>query len=214
MSDKILTKLIHELKSNHQCHSAILYGSHARGEAGPESDYDVLGIRESGEKFRIVRKDESVWLDVFVFPESEIQNPGENHLYMADGIVLFERDTLCTDFIKALKVLLETPPKPLPPDEKVARIFWYEKMIARAKRNDVEGNYRKIWSLFSILEDLFLLQDERYPGPKRALKRIAVEYPELFALFNSALAEPQDLKKQELLIQAVLTQVQLPKPQD
>jgi predicted nucleotidyltransferase len=37
------------------CHTVILYGSRARGDATAESDYDVLGVRDSGEAIRDAR---------------------------------------------------------------------------------------------------------------------------------------------------------------
>ena len=42
------TLLIRELIGNHGCHTVILYGSMARGDATECSDVDVLGIRETG----------------------------------------------------------------------------------------------------------------------------------------------------------------------
>ena len=46
--DPVLQQIIDELRATHGCHTFILYGSRARGDFTPSSDYDILGIRPSG----------------------------------------------------------------------------------------------------------------------------------------------------------------------
>ena len=70
------------LRTKHGCHSAILYGSHARGEATSTSDYDVAGIRESGEIFRDARLWNGSYLDVFVYPQDKILSPDESMIHI------------------------------------------------------------------------------------------------------------------------------------
>ena len=49
----IATRLLDELKERltsaygHQLHAVVLFGSEARGEAGPDSDIDVLAVLQT-----------------------------------------------------------------------------------------------------------------------------------------------------------------------
>ena len=52
---QILEAITQELCDQHGCHTVILYGSRARGDATEASDYDILGIRDSGVSFRDAR---------------------------------------------------------------------------------------------------------------------------------------------------------------
>ncbi|MBL7543946.1 MAG: nucleotidyltransferase domain-containing protein [Bdellovibrionaceae bacterium] len=50
LRDPFLNQLTQELTDKHKCHTVILYGSHARGDATLHSDYDLMGVRKSGGK--------------------------------------------------------------------------------------------------------------------------------------------------------------------
>jgi predicted nucleotidyltransferase len=70
IADPFLTQFLDVLREEHGCHTVILYGSRARGDAGPESDYDLLGVRERGESVRDTRVVDGAFLDAFVHPEA------------------------------------------------------------------------------------------------------------------------------------------------
>ena len=46
--EQALAEIVQTLTVDHGCHSVILYGSWARGDLQPTSDWDVAGIRETG----------------------------------------------------------------------------------------------------------------------------------------------------------------------
>lgn len=54
--DPILNSIVSLLKKKYRCHTIILYGSRARGLATPTSDYDVFGVRRSGDAAERVYK--------------------------------------------------------------------------------------------------------------------------------------------------------------
>ena len=68
-NNKILSSIVEELKTIYHCHTIILYGSRARGDFQPTSDYDIAGITSFGDKKWIARFDEThqVFLDIFIF---------------------------------------------------------------------------------------------------------------------------------------------------
>lgn len=103
--DPNLNQIVAHLQSVYACHSIIFYGSRARGDATETSDYDILGIRESG----VITRDAPFWngnyLDIFIYPESEILNPCERHLHMTGGLVLYEKNGMASSFLAQLTAM-------------------------------------------------------------------------------------------------------------
>src|SRR4051812_10399930 len=112
--DPILTGIVKELQEKHKCHTAILYGSRARGDHTEASDYDVMGVRKNGAKLRIAEKKNRSYLDIFIFPEKELKGGGDRRLYMKEGIVLFEKSKYGSKFLKRLEKISKKDIQPLP----------------------------------------------------------------------------------------------------
>lgn len=204
-NDVVLQLIVDELTSVYHCHTIILYGSRARGDYTLTSDYDVAGITEKGEKQRIARFDEihRVYHDIFVYPESAFSEIADEHLCMSDGIVVMEKSCIGTQLLKKLSDAI-TVPELISPDEILARKVWYQKMLARAATRDLEGKYRHIWSLFTILEDYFVFRQLRYQGPKKAFQYLEDQDPEILSLFNETLSNTNDVYILKSLIEKII----------
>ncbi len=92
MSSVILQQIIDELRATHGCHTFILYGSRARGDFTPSSDYDILGIRRTGVSTRDTRLIEGYYLDAFIYSEDQARKVDESFLRLRGGLVLEEKD--------------------------------------------------------------------------------------------------------------------------
>jgi predicted nucleotidyltransferase len=195
--DNFLAQAVEELCNRHHCHTVILYGSRARGDFTPESDYDLLGIRDSGGKIRDARWVDNHYLDAFVYPEKDIVGKPTEFLRILDGKVLVETRSLGAQLLAEVKACYELGPKLIPPDEEQTLRAWIPKMLARAEREDTEGHYRRHWLLFQLLEDYFALRGQWYLGPKLALQHLHTHEPAIYSAYQSALhpaASLQDLK--------------------
>ncbi|HLX22309.1 MAG TPA: nucleotidyltransferase domain-containing protein, partial [Usitatibacter sp.] len=62
----------HSLKTWHGCHTAILYGSYAKGDFNRDSDIDIAGFGSSPESYRIAGPWRDTYVDAFVYPESKL----------------------------------------------------------------------------------------------------------------------------------------------
>lgn len=202
-SDPLLTVIVDELVNKHKCHTVVLYGSRARGVATAASDYDVLGVRKDGKKYRVAEKRDGFYWDIFVYPERDLKKVTEAHLYMREGKVLFERQTFGTRFLKKLKKVSRRKFKPSPPDEIRVSQIWLHKMLDRASARDVEGNYRR-----SVLHDLliyeyFNIRKKRYGGPKAGFAWLKRNDPQTFRLYARVLAHPTNLPLLRRLVERV-----------
>lgn len=203
-NDKVLDAIVDELKTICHCHTIILYGSRARGDFTSTSDYDVAGITSVGDKKWIARFDEKhqVFHDIFIFSEKEIATPNETHLQMSDGIIIIDHNDIGKHFLTALKTM-ENQPLSITDDEINARKIWYRKMLARAEVGDLEGKYRHIWSIFTILEDYFAFKKLRYRGPKKAFQYLTTHDSVVLKQFEHALSNANDIQSLKQLIEKI-----------
>ncbi|HAU1387087.1 TPA: nucleotidyltransferase domain-containing protein [Legionella pneumophila] len=203
MSDKALDDIVAELEE-YGCHTIILYGSRARGDYTDLSDYDVIGIRTEGESFRIARYEErnQVYFDLFVYSEVDFITIQEAHLNIHEGKILIEKNQFGQKLLERVNKEIKKPVF-LSKNELEVRKVWYEKMLNRAKRRDIEGVYRHIWMLHTLIEDYFAVRNIRYLGPKKGLQYLSQHAPEIISLYEKALIDTQNLTVLEKLIQSI-----------
>jgi predicted nucleotidyltransferase len=201
--DPLIAQIAAELRTTHGCHTVILYGSHARGDARPSSDYDLMGIRETGPGFRDARLWQGVYLDLFIAPESDLAQPDESLLKLRGGIVLFQKDNLGDALLARLDEMFLAGPKPRPPDEIAAVKVWAHKMIDRARDGDIEANYRRVWLLTSLLEDYFNFRHQWYLGPKQSFAWLKTHDPATHEAFQAALEPGASLDLIAALVERV-----------
>jgi len=133
------------IADGHGCHTVVLYGSRARGDADDGSDVDVLCIRDDGPSFRDSRVIDGVYFDVFVYPRDAVATVDVALLRILGGQVLRERDGEGTALLSRVRDRFEKGPDPLPADDQIARIVWAHKMLARIHSSDgVEADYRRM----------------------------------------------------------------------
>jgi hypothetical protein len=185
--DLLLDRICEELIGDHAVHTIFLYGSRADGSAGPDSDYDIAAFAPIAAPFRIARPDPDGYLDVFVYPQARLRDPGEDFLNLRGSRIVIQRGADGDDCLGALDAVFARGPTPLPADELEARRVWAHKMAARIDRGDAEGNYRRAWLLQALLEDYFLIRGRWYEGPKKALRGLEKSEPPVHEAFVVAL---------------------------
>jgi predicted nucleotidyltransferase len=198
MKDQILDIAVDELVKKHGCHTVILYGSRGRGDWTEESDYDLIGFRDDGEKFRDARLIEGKYLDAFVYPVKDIAGQEKEFLRIRQGKILLERDSFARELLAKLDQVFAEGPKPLPEDEIQTIRVWIGKMLARIGKGDIEGNYRRAWLQYDLIESYFALRKRWYLGPKESFRWLSVHDSDAYSLFERALkpeAKWDDLKR-------------------
>ncbi len=201
--DPVLTAVVVELVETHGCHTVILYGSRARGQATPASDYDVVGIRKAGPAFRDARYEGEAYLDLFVYPEADVAEPNTELLRLRGGKVMKQQRGFGARLLKRIEALHAAGPPAWAADEREASRMWGGKMIARASQGDVEGDFRRAMLLTQLLEDYFKARGRWFEGPKAAFAWLAEHDHETHAAFARALAAGAPLGAIEYLVARV-----------
>ncbi|CAN5452441.1 hypothetical protein BH10PSE5_BH10PSE5_08670 [soil metagenome] len=203
-NDLVLHRLVTRLEREEGCHTIILYGSRARGDADLDSDYDIVGFRDQkGPAVRETGVRDDALLDVFIYPSGRLAEPSADLLHVRGGQVLRDRDGRGAAFLAGLDEVFAAGPVPLPDDEIAARRNWAWKMLDRIDRGDVEGHFRRAWLLTTQMENFFSLRNEWYLGSKAALGVLQVEHPAIYAALERALAPAATLGEIESLVLAV-----------
>jgi len=203
MTDNKIDFITRELQTKHACHTIILYGSWARGDATEASDYDLLGIRETGEIFRDARLRNGVYLDIFIYPEAKLAEPDDQMLYLRRGKILCQKANVASLFLSRLEEIYRAGPKKLRTDEIQALCTWHQKALARIKRGGIQGNLRRAELFPAILEHFFTTRAEWYEGPKAGFQWLKENCPDIYSAFEMALEPTSPFSAIEQLVNLV-----------
>jgi predicted nucleotidyltransferase len=176
-----------DLLTTHGCHTAILYGSWARGDATAESDLDLLLVRDEGRSLRDARIEGGVYIDAFVYPRAALVTVEPSLLRILGGRVIRERDGFGTELLERVRELDRRGPEPMPDDERQALVLWAHKMVDRFRnRSGLEPEYRKRQLFAQAIEDYFALRNAWFRGPKPAFAWLRDQDPDAHACFERA----------------------------
>jgi hypothetical protein len=181
-----------ELVEGHGCHTVILYGSYARGDATEASDYDLAGLWGQDGTLRVAHTRHGGYLDAFIYPEAVVEAPVDDLLKLHGGRVLVQRDGLGDRLLARVAERFAQGPEPWPADDRAAVKAWIGKMLPRIARGDAEGHYRRAMLLYQLL-DYFRAQNRWYLGPKASFAALSAEDPTAYRAFEAALAPGADL---------------------
>jgi hypothetical protein len=201
--------MVDDMRRVHGAHTIVLYGSHARGDATPESDIDLAVFADVDAPLQDARPWQATLLDAFVYPSARAA-PTVDLLRLCEGVILLDERGLATPLLDALAALHKQGPPPIA--DAGARRVWAKKMSMRARRGDVEADYRRHWLLFQLLEDHFAFRGVWYPGPKRALAALQVQSPSTYAAFARALAPTASIDDLDALVDIVTAEAAVPPP--
>jgi hypothetical protein len=201
--DPLVAELSEDLRLRHGCHTAILYGSRAAGDARQDSDYDLAGFGSTAATYRDARKLRGAYVDIFVHPDARLANPSPDLLSLRGGVVLFEKDGGGTRLLAHLEEMFRRGPERLADDEIAVRRVWAWKMLLRASHPDIEADYRRTWLLMMLLEDYFALRQRWYLGPKPSFAWLAANEPDAHAAFAAALKPGAGLEAIRRLVEVV-----------
>lgn len=184
-NDDLIESLCNELHVKYGCHTAVLYGSRARGDWEATSDVDVIAFRDTGGPQRVASRWNGVFLDLFIHSTNDAADPG--WIRINGGRVLFQRDGFGAQVLADIKALFDAGPDEVPVAELQVRRVWAEKMLERAGKADTEGNFRLHWLLSVLLEDYFAVRRQWYLGPKPSFSALSKANPTHYNVFDAAL---------------------------
>jgi predicted nucleotidyltransferase len=201
------------IADGHGCHTIVLYGSRARGDADAGSDVDLLCIRDDGPAVRDSRVIDGVYFDAFVYPRDALVTPDPALLRILGGQVMRERDGAGTALLARVRAAFDKGPESLPADEQTARIVWAHKMLDRVRGNDdSEADYRRLSLVVQALEDYFELRALWFRGPKVAFPWLLTHDEAAHHAFEAAMHPAADQDALVTLVEAVYGSLPGPEP--
>jgi len=188
LEEPLLRRVCNELISEHKAHTVLLYGSRADGSSGDDSDCDIAAFGPIGEPFRIARLEDGLYLDVWIYPETDLaRDPTLEHLRLRGSKILLQRDGEATTFLDKVEGRFRCGPPRLTVNEVAARKVWMQKMLGRMTRGDPEANYRRIELLQALLEHYFQVRGLWFQGAKKSLRWLEQFDPQTYRAYGLAL---------------------------
>lgn len=197
-----MNKVIEMLQSKYDIHCAILYGSRTTQTYFPDSDYDILAIRKSGDRVREVLNYENKVIDLIVETEELINSP-ENYIFLWSYKILLDKNGFGEKLIEQHQAYLKQPALKLPLNRAIQRKKQIKDELKYIKLGGVIGDYRRHDLLAKILPLYFNLIGEWYLGDKHALNWLQINNPNLYSLFVAAFHPNATIKEFELLIENI-----------
>lgn len=204
------------------CHTVILYGSRARGTHEPNSDYDLLLVREgSGEEDYKATTSAGLPLDVYMYGELEFTSEHANEqilrvIRIRDGIIIRDDKGFGARLIQQVRETFDRGCPPLSPKEAVSRRLWIKDMLRRIShgQEQVLADYRRVFLLKELLEMHFALRSRWFLGERESFKWLAENEPRTYDSFTVALAPGASLEAIEQLARLVSTETGRSKARD
>ncbi len=203
--DLKLQELAAFVKTIDWCHTAILFGSRAQGTPQPDSDYDLMLVREGeGEVEQFYATWCDVQVDVSVYGESALEP--EDLFRIRNGIVLRDEKKFGEQLIEQVKESFAHRPLPLPPDVALSKRVWVRKMLQRIARRDqspVLADYWRVSLLHELLRIYFDLRGHWFEAPKESLDWLSENDRDAYENFAAALRPGASFEAIERLAQLV-----------
>lgn len=203
MEEKLIDAVKEYLKKEYNCHSIILYGSFASGDYTEESDIDLVCFCDNPKKENDTTVFNNRRLDAWIY-KTEMMEEYTQFLHVKDGKIIFDERDLCTIFLNEINEQFIIGPKQLTLQEKDFLKSWLKKMLQRAKKGDIEGNFRYHWLLTDSLKIYFDIKGMWYLGPKKSLRWLYENNREAYYLFYNALRINADIAEIEKLIEYIV----------
>jgi len=193
--DPVLAEIIFLLQQTYNTPTIILYGSRARGNQTESSDYDLACFGKNSNTVRHAEIRNGAYIDAFVYPQEKLENPDKSLLHIRHGVVITQESTLGDKCLEKIDFIYRQGPEPLPQCEIEVKRVWIDKMLDRITTLDIEGQYRRVWLLFAMLEIYFALRNLWYLGPKESFAWLKENDRNVHQAFESALAQDHDLER-------------------
>lgn len=199
MEKSIIENIRDYLKEQYNWHSIILYGSFANGTYTDESDIDIICFCDN-----ILKKNDTTiinkrQLDAWMY-DTNMMAKQEELLHIHGGKILLDEKDLCTRLLANIEELFNEGARKLTLEEINLQKNWLKKMLNRAKKGDIEGNFRYHWMLVDSLEIYFGIKGLWYLSPKKSLYWLKENDRNAYKLFNDALNINSSFEKIENLI--------------
>lgn len=202
MDDNTINYVKQYLKNKYNCHSIILYGSFANDTYTDESDIDIICFCDNTSNQNDTNEICGRQLDTWIY-DTSMMGKYEELSRISDGKILLDERNLCYKLLNAINEFI-TSEKKLTIEEITFQKNWLKKMINRAKKGDIEGNFRYHWILVDSLEIYFLIKGLRYLGPKKSLIYLKNNDQLTYKFFDEALGINSQFEKVEELVMFII----------
>lgn len=115
-----------------------------------------------------------------------------------------QREGFGQKLLKQVDDLFATGPAALSANEIQLQRTWSYKMLKRISQGDIEADYRRVWLLYTLLEDYFALRQKWYLGSNESWNWLKSYDPDTYMAFEQALKPGAPFSAIESLVEKVI----------
>lgn len=197
--------LVQHLCARHSLHAVLLYGSRARGTHRPDSDYDLLLLRDPegapGPTARDVHLHDGLLVDAWVHDVAPDPAAEPGLLRLQGARLLLDRRGAGAELLARVEAVAAAGPKAMTAGDLAAYRVWLPKMLQRLQGADplVAGHYRAEL-LHALLPVWCEARGLWYRGTRQTAERLRAEAPAVAQRFEAALAPDAGLPALEAAV--------------
>ncbi|HEY2404668.1 MAG TPA: nucleotidyltransferase domain-containing protein [Polyangiaceae bacterium] len=195
--------LVAELVERFGSQIAILYGSYARGQAGPSSDVDVVCFCARSARHPAAFRWQTLLVDAWIHPLSDVDGINDFRK-LHDARVIQDTEKLGQSLLERVKGELKIARPRLDENSERHVRVWAWKMLDRAKQRGVRGDYRRHWLLLELPQVWTDLTQRHFLGPDLALDAMMQCCPELYSAFELAARSEAALSDLERVVALIV----------
>lgn len=195
-------ELATELSARFAARVVILYGSYARGSAGPSSDVDVVCFCDGSERFPATFRWHGALIDAWVHPLEDADSSA-NFRKLHDGRVTRDEDGRGQRLLERVAMELRAPREMLGARQAEHLRVWLWKMFDRAARGGLGGDHRRRWLLHELPEAWCDLAGRHFLGAELVFDAMREAAPEVYAAYAAAVVPSASLTELELVVELI-----------
>jgi predicted nucleotidyltransferase len=202
--DSLLQLAFEDLVQQYNPHTVIAYGSRVRNQATDSSDIDIACYCDNSDEIKDARLFHGVYLDAWIYPTSAMDVVKDEDLRFEDGCLLLDQQGLGEKFLQRVRDKLYQGPKNPNQSDIKHTIEWIHKMLLRAANNDLDGDYRRVWLQFQLLEIYFQLRGKWFLGHKKSFEYLLENDRQVYDLFVQVYADSTNVDQLHKLANGVV----------
>jgi len=205
LNDPLLPEIVQHVREKYGTSTVILYGSRARGEASEKSDYDIIGLLNSGEAQESPEVFKGARLEISLYSQSVKEEMAADlpfSFFWEEGAILHQSHHEGEQFIEDVKkAFYNNKNESRQTNKNIIRLLAIN--LNRAQENETREHFYRHRFLMLSLVEYFPIRNLTYKGPRKSLEWLRKNDPLTYTAFSKAMAPQASFDDLQMLLKQI-----------